>query len=86
MCPNHTFCITAVDLHLLQNALNVVTGIDLAVSRSAIPIKVSMYVLLEYNISSHCVSMAVHILITYFSEEDEEMDIDGDGSFIPNTQ
>ena len=35
---------TAVDLHLLQNALNVVTGVELAVSRSAIPIYTPMYV------------------------------------------
>lgn len=42
---------TAVDLHLLQNALNVVTGVDLAVSRSAIPIQVSMYVIFSTRVS-----------------------------------
>jgi serine/threonine protein kinase len=33
----------AVNLHLLQNALSVVTGVELAVSRSAIPMQPPMY-------------------------------------------
>ena len=35
-------CLAAVNLHLLQNALSVVTGVELAVSRSAIPMQQPM--------------------------------------------
>ena len=42
-----------MDLHLLQNALSVVTGVELAVSRSAIPIHTPMYVSLNGVASSN---------------------------------
>ena len=42
--------ITAVDLHLPQNAFSVVTEVELAVSWSAIPIHTPMYVPISTDI------------------------------------
>ena len=39
-----SFFVAAVNLHLLQNALSVVAGVELAVSRSAIPMQTPVYV------------------------------------------